>query len=185
MGIEPKHGTACKTCRRRGRKCDKTLPSCKTCQAKGLVCDGYAFRWPGMAARGKYAGQLNPETSTLQALGSDHLSSIERPVALDVQPFIDYCEFQALRLQLMEHATETIHRYSRDNIGILPWLLAGRESICAICTSTHTRDSTASICRSCFCSMSLGCSDSGRGAGEAESAVKTRSYKGFATEAQI
>lgn len=41
----PHHGRACLTCRRRGRKCDKTLPSCRSCANRGLLCEGYIMQW--------------------------------------------------------------------------------------------------------------------------------------------
>ena len=55
-----KHGTACRTCRRRGRRCDKTLPACKACDQRRVQCEGYVTRWPGVAARGKLAGKTVP-----------------------------------------------------------------------------------------------------------------------------
>lgn len=54
------HGTVCITCRRRGKKCNKELPSCSTCTGKGIVCEGYTFRWSGVASRGKLAGKKIP-----------------------------------------------------------------------------------------------------------------------------
>ena len=39
------HGSACITCRRRRRKCDKTLPSCYRCEVRGILCEGYVWRW--------------------------------------------------------------------------------------------------------------------------------------------
>lgn len=39
------HGAACITCRRRGRKCDKTLPACGRCISSGGLCEGYLLRW--------------------------------------------------------------------------------------------------------------------------------------------
>ncbi len=54
------HGTACKGCRRRGRKCDRTLPTCLSCKDRGVACEGYVTRWPGVAARGKLAGKSIP-----------------------------------------------------------------------------------------------------------------------------
>ncbi|KAH7310758.1 fungal-specific transcription factor domain-containing protein [Stachybotrys elegans] len=54
------HGTACRTCRRRGRKCDRTLPRCLSCEQRRVPCEGYITRWPGVAARGKLAGQSIP-----------------------------------------------------------------------------------------------------------------------------
>lgn len=54
------HGTVCKTCRKRAKKCDKLLPECSTCLDKGIKCDGYAFRWSGVASRGRLAGKEIP-----------------------------------------------------------------------------------------------------------------------------
>ncbi|KAH8801468.1 fungal-specific transcription factor domain-containing protein [Xylogone sp. PMI_703] len=60
-----KHGTACRTCRRRGRRCDKTLPSCQSCKNRGSLCEGYVTRWPGVAARGRFAGKAVPVENAL------------------------------------------------------------------------------------------------------------------------
>ncbi|EEU37233.1 uncharacterized protein NECHADRAFT_37047 [Fusarium vanettenii 77-13-4] len=54
------HATACKGCRRRGRKCDRTLPACLSCRRRGVECEGYITRWPGVASRGKLAGKSIP-----------------------------------------------------------------------------------------------------------------------------
>lgn len=54
------HPTACRTCRRRGRKCDKSLPSCQSCKDRSVVCEGYVTRWTGVAARGKLRGKTVP-----------------------------------------------------------------------------------------------------------------------------
>ncbi|XEU99913.1 hypothetical protein FSHL1_005200 [Fusarium sambucinum] len=54
------HGTACIGCRRRGRKCDRKLPSCLSCAKRGVECEGYVTKWPGVAARGKLAGKSIP-----------------------------------------------------------------------------------------------------------------------------
>lgn len=40
-----RHGVACITCRRRGRKCDKTHPACNACISRGRLCEGYLLRW--------------------------------------------------------------------------------------------------------------------------------------------
>ncbi|KAJ5523678.1 hypothetical protein N7494_010328 [Penicillium frequentans] len=53
-------GRACKTCRRRGRGCDRRLPTCNTCESNGLVCEGYLLQWPGLASRGKFVGKSIP-----------------------------------------------------------------------------------------------------------------------------
>ena len=52
-------GTACKTCRRRGRKCDRSLPTCTSCRQRGVHCEGYILRWVGLAARGRLANQTH------------------------------------------------------------------------------------------------------------------------------
>lgn len=53
------HGAACKTCRRRGRKCTRELPKCKSCLDKGIECEGYTLKWTGLASRGKLAGKTS------------------------------------------------------------------------------------------------------------------------------
>ena len=50
-------GIACKACRRRGRKCDRSLPTCMSCSLRGVECEGYVFRWVDASARGTLAGQ--------------------------------------------------------------------------------------------------------------------------------
>jgi hypothetical protein len=57
MTSKPQFGIACKTCRRRGRKCDRTLPKCMSCHRRGVECEGYTLRWVGLAARGSMAGR--------------------------------------------------------------------------------------------------------------------------------
>lgn len=64
------HGTACKGCRRRGRKCDRTLPKCMSCKKRGVECEGYVTRWPGVAARGKLAGKSIPVVGEKQMAAS-------------------------------------------------------------------------------------------------------------------
>lgn len=51
------HGAACKTCRRRGRKCTRELPTCHSCKNRGLECEGYELKWAGLASRGFLAGK--------------------------------------------------------------------------------------------------------------------------------
>lgn len=67
------NGTACKTCRRRGRKCTRELPKCQSCLNKGIECEGYTLRWAGLASRGRLAGKTTlkePESSpTTSSLG--------------------------------------------------------------------------------------------------------------------
>ncbi|KAH6974940.1 fungal-specific transcription factor domain-containing protein [Ilyonectria sp. MPI-CAGE-AT-0026] len=69
------HGTACKGCRRRGRKCDRTLPGCMSCQRRGVECEGYITRWPGVAARGKLAGKPIPVYNNLVAVSKPRPTS--------------------------------------------------------------------------------------------------------------
>lgn len=74
------HPTACRTCRRRRRKCDKTLPSCQSCCDRSITCEGYVTRWPGIAARGRLCGKVipvivNEETSSKHVAKKDISSS--------------------------------------------------------------------------------------------------------------
>lgn len=57
MTSNSQFGIACKTCRRRGRKCDRTLPKCMSCHRRRVECEGYTLRWVGLAARGNLAGR--------------------------------------------------------------------------------------------------------------------------------
>lgn len=52
-------GIACKTCRRRGRKCDRNLPTCRSCSIRGVECEGYVLRWVDAAAQGTLAGKTH------------------------------------------------------------------------------------------------------------------------------
>lgn len=62
-------GIACKTCRRRGRKCDRRLPTCMNCSLRGTECEGYVLRWVNAA--------VEKESSTDQTLGSlDHETNV-------------------------------------------------------------------------------------------------------------
>ena len=56
------HGAACKTCRRRGKKCTRELPTCKSCEDRGTVCEGYALKWAGLASRGFLVGKEAPKS---------------------------------------------------------------------------------------------------------------------------
>lgn len=60
MKSQSKRGTECKTCRRRGCKCDKSLAEYHSCADKGIACEGYLFRWSGVASWGKLAGKSIP-----------------------------------------------------------------------------------------------------------------------------
>lgn len=91
MSQKALHGTACKGCRRRGRKCDRTLPTCLSCERRGVVCEGYVTRWPGVAARGKLAGRSIPVSSSpiTTSKGSSSrarrtLSSVAEPLPADL-----------------------------------------------------------------------------------------------------
>ncbi|KAJ5713040.1 uncharacterized protein N7483_010221 [Penicillium malachiteum] len=64
MVNEQYFGRACKTCRRRGRGCDRRMPSCNTCEASGQKCEGYLLQWPGLASRGQFVGKSIPVPGT-------------------------------------------------------------------------------------------------------------------------
>lgn len=53
------YGIACKTCRRRGRKCDRTLPTCKSCHLRNVSCEGYTLRWVNASGQGTLGGQIS------------------------------------------------------------------------------------------------------------------------------
>lgn len=54
-------GIACKTCRRRGRKCDRTLPTCINCSLRGAECEGYVLRWVNAAVERESLPNQTPE----------------------------------------------------------------------------------------------------------------------------
>lgn len=105
------HATACIGCRRRGRKCDRTLPKCLSCEKRGVACEGYVTKWPGVAARGKLAGRSIPVADSSVIIAGTHsrarqrrlkrdtsttptTSSTVNPVPSDeVDKFIQYCTF--------------------------------------------------------------------------------------------
>lgn len=68
------HATACIGCRRRGRKCDRTLPTCLSCERRGVCCEGYVTKWPGVAARGKLAGKSIPVVDSSVAIRNSHFT---------------------------------------------------------------------------------------------------------------
>lgn len=55
-------GVACKTCRRRARKCDRRLPKCMNCSLRGSVCEGYALRWVNAAVDRQNIADQTPRT---------------------------------------------------------------------------------------------------------------------------
>lgn len=70
-------GISCKTCRRRGRKCDRTLPRCMSCHGRDVECEGYPLRWIGLTAKGKrvvrtYNGPVSREREAKVLEGQDH-----------------------------------------------------------------------------------------------------------------
>lgn len=65
------HGAACKTCRRRGRKCTRELPTCQTCKDRGLDCEGYVLKWAGLASRGYLVGK---DASKIKSRGENRAS---------------------------------------------------------------------------------------------------------------
>ena len=54
-------GIACKTCRRRGRKCDRRLPTCINCSLRGAECEGYVLRWVNAAVERESLVDQTPE----------------------------------------------------------------------------------------------------------------------------
>lgn len=75
-------GTACKTCRRLGRKCDRTLPTCQRCKLRGVTCEGYVLRWVGNVARGPVAA------------ATEEITPYSRPKRRPSRPSIDKNELQ-------------------------------------------------------------------------------------------
>lgn len=126
-----KHGTACRTCRRRGRKCDRSLPTCQSCRDRGVLCEGYVLRWAGVAARGRFAGKTIPletpsgtvsnESGSTNGVESGLVQSNDRPAkppliheiisgAGDgVDELIGYCEtpLKAMSDHGGHHGTDT------------------------------------------------------------------------------
>lgn len=70
--------TACKTCRRRGKRCDRSFPACMSCTQRGVKCEGYVTRWVGLAARGRLAGEILPNSRKKDSKRLRH-SSLAQP----------------------------------------------------------------------------------------------------------
>jgi hypothetical protein len=68
-------GTACRTCRRRGRKCDRSLPTCISCRTRGVECEGYILRW--VAVDGNARKTLSGQTGTAPGEESDLQLALE------------------------------------------------------------------------------------------------------------
>ncbi|KAJ5951945.1 fungal-specific transcription factor domain-containing protein [Penicillium vulpinum] len=79
MANERYFGRACKTCRRRGRGCDRRMPSCNTCETNGLTCEGYLLQWPGLASRGQLVGKSIPVTTKRRRTRRVQQSAIPSP----------------------------------------------------------------------------------------------------------
>ncbi|KAJ5496520.1 fungal-specific transcription factor domain-containing protein [Penicillium fimorum] len=79
MANERYFGRACKTCRRRGRGCDRRIPSCKTCETTGMTCEGYLLQWPGLASRGQLVGKSIPVTTKRRRTRRIQHSAIPSP----------------------------------------------------------------------------------------------------------
>ncbi|UZP35164.1 hypothetical protein NXS19_002980 [Fusarium pseudograminearum] len=77
------HATACVNCRRRGRKCDRTLPECLSCEKRGTACEGYVTKWPGVAARGKLAGRSIPVADGSVIIAGAHSKARQRQLNRD------------------------------------------------------------------------------------------------------
>lgn len=79
MSGENLFGIACKTCRRRGRKCDRRLPLCMSCSIRGVECEGYVLRWVTAAVKRERSadqtlGLLDQEANLLLAPDLRHPS---------------------------------------------------------------------------------------------------------------
>lgn len=61
-GSTSTHGSACVTCRRRRRKCDKILPTCSQCEARGVLCEGYVWRWTEAVSSSPSSASKSRET---------------------------------------------------------------------------------------------------------------------------
>lgn len=75
MSPDRQSGIACKTCRRRGRKCDRALPKCISCHRRGVECEGYPLRWVGLAARGHKAGRTHQPVTSDRVPQEQHASA--------------------------------------------------------------------------------------------------------------
>lgn len=69
-------GTACRTCRRRGRKCDRSLPTCISCRTRGVECEGYILRWVAVD------GNARKTSSSQTCMSTDE----ERDLQLALEP---------------------------------------------------------------------------------------------------
>jgi hypothetical protein len=111
MSHANKFGTACKTCRRRGRKCDRSLPTCRSCSERGVDCEGYVLRWVGVAARGHLAGQTNP--TSYNGMNSHLDENNQAKVTSNAEPpeaFIHVAEDTTSGVQDKSSQTTTILR---------------------------------------------------------------------------
>ena len=105
MASQPQSGIACKTCRRRGRKCDRALPKCMSCHGRGVECEGYPLRWVGLAARGRMATvqsyQSMSNDSQYSGPANCTSSAWKMPAILlppdGLQVFIKYCKDRSSR----------------------------------------------------------------------------------------
>ncbi|KAJ5882348.1 fungal-specific transcription factor domain-containing protein [Penicillium soppii] len=72
-------GGACAMCRKKSRRCDRSIPVCGRCTEKGLECGGYPqkFRFCGIASRGKWKNRGTP-TEDLTAPSPDVLWPLEK-----------------------------------------------------------------------------------------------------------
>jgi hypothetical protein len=66
-------------CRKKSRRCDRSIPVCGRCTEKGLECGGYPqkFRFCGIASRGKWKNRGTP-TEDLTAPSPDVLWPLEK-----------------------------------------------------------------------------------------------------------
>jgi hypothetical protein len=83
MTPKSQFGIACKTCRRRGRKCDRTLPKCMSCHQRGVECEGYTLRWINQSAANDPTPRKEQASVRLSSKTNDPYVSCVLPQRLD------------------------------------------------------------------------------------------------------
>jgi hypothetical protein len=146
-------GTACKTCRRRGRKCDRSLPTCKSCSERGVKCEGYVLRWVGVAARGPLAGQTYPatnqgvdlrltENSQAKAIANAKSPETHTHVAEDPSPGPHKESSQAITtLRQQNWDISSVVEMSGDNLeGLVEYCTRSPKMECSLSATNHVLD---------------------------------------------
>lgn len=111
MASSSLHATACIGCRRRGRKCDRTLPTCLACEKRGVSCEGYVTKWPGVAARGKLAGKSIPVVNSSAGITKSHAQLTRAQQRKGKPPPASQSNFTDEEIdQFVQHCTQPIHQ---------------------------------------------------------------------------